>query len=226
MTSSLRQELASLVSSEGLLPEGVPVRWPGDVSPPAVHLAPGTVEEVAGVLERASREGWRVLPSGAGSRLGRGSAQEAEVLLSTRRLGGMSFYEPTDLTFTAGAGLPFGDLQGITGRHKQWVPMDPAGWEGSTVGGIVATGASGPLRHAFGSPRDHVLGLTMVAGDGRILRWGGQVVKNVAGFDVTRLCIGSRGKLGVITSVSARLFPLPEEERLSSPPLSPSPPSN
>jgi glycolate oxidase FAD binding subunit len=213
MTSSLRREMSSLVSDDGLLPEEPPFGWPNDVPPPAVHLAPGSEEEVAAVLERASKEGWRVLPCGAGTRLEGVCVQEVEILLSTRRLGGMTFYEPADLTFTAGAGIPFGDLQETTGRHGQWVPLDPVGWEKSTVGGMVATGASGPLRYAYGSPRDHVLGLTLVAGDGRILRWGGQVVKNVAGFDVTRLCIGSRGSLGVITSVSARLFPLPEEDR-------------
>jgi glycolate oxidase FAD binding subunit len=214
MTQALRQELASLVGEGGLLPHGAPLGWPQDSPPPVAHLAPGTEEEVAGVLERASREGWRVLPSGAGGNLRAGGVQEVEILLSTRRLGGMSFYEPADLTFTAGAGLPLPDLQEMTGRNKQWVPLDPVGWERSTVGGVAATGVSGPLRHLYGSPRDHILGLTVVAGDGRILRWGGQVVKNVAGFDVTRLCIGSRGGLGVITSVSARLFPLPEEDRI------------
>jgi glycolate oxidase FAD binding subunit len=74
---------------------------------------------------------------------------------------------------------------------------------------MVALGAAGPLRQGYGTPRDHVLGLTLVTGDGRLLRWGGRVVKNVAGFDLTRLCTGSWGTLGIITSVSARLFPLP-----------------
>jgi glycolate oxidase FAD binding subunit len=78
---------------------------------------------------------------------------------------------------------------------------------------MAATGMSGPLRHHYGTPRDHVLGLTMVSGDGKVLRWGGRVVKNVAGFDLTRLTIGSWGCLGVITSVSARLFPIPGADR-------------
>ena len=85
------------------------------------------------------------------------------------------------------------------------------GLEGS-LGAAVALGVARPLRHLYGTPRDHVLGLTMVSGDGRVLRWGGRVVKNVAGFDLTRLSVGSWGSLGVITSVSARLFPIPESD--------------
>lgn len=213
MTPSIREEVAVLVSGESLLAQGSPTGWPEDVPPPEVHLAPGSEEEVSAVLERASREGWTVLPAGAGSWLGGGGTPEADILLSTRRMGGISFYEPADLTFTACAGTDFKELQETVGQHGQWVPLDPPGWDTGTLGGLVATGRAGPLRYAFGSPRDHVLGLTMVAGDGRVLRWGGRVVKNVAGFDVTRLLIGSFGALGVLTSVSARLFPLPEVDR-------------
>ena len=213
MTASIRQELATLVSSEALLPEGTRGSWPKDVSPPSAFLEPGSEEEVSLVLERASREGWRVLPSGAGSWLQGRGAPEVDIVLSTRRLGEMHIYEPADLTFTAGAGLSFGRLQEATGANGQWLPLDPPGAAKGTLGALVSTGMAGPLRQAYGSPRDLVLGLTLVAGDGRVLRWGGRVVKNVAGFDVTRLSIGSWGSLGVITSVSARLFPLPEEDR-------------
>ena len=213
MTPSIRQELATLVSAEALLPEGRGEGWPRDVPLPPAFLEPGSQEEIALILERASREGWRVLPSGAGSWLHGGGAPEVDIVLSTRRLRAIEIYEPADLTFTAGAGLLFGDLQEAARANGQWLPLDPPGAEKGSLGGLVSTGVSGPLRHAYGSPRDHILGLTMVAGDGRVLRWGGRVVKNVAGFDVTRLSIGSWGALGVITSISARLFPLPEEDR-------------
>jgi len=124
----------------------------------------------------------------------------------------MRVYEPADLTFTAGAGTAWMALQDATRSNGQWLPLDPPGVEDGTLGAMVATGAAGPLRLAYGAPRDHVLGVTLVSGDGRILRWGGRVVKNVAGFDVTRLSVGSWGALGVITSVSARLFPLPARD--------------
>jgi glycolate oxidase FAD binding subunit len=125
---------------------------------------------------------------------------------------GLTAYEPADLTFTADAGTPWGVLREAARVNGQWLPLDPPGFGEGSLGGLVATGASGPLRQAYGAPRDHVLGVTMVSGDGRILKWGGRVVKNVAGFDVTRLTVGSWGALGVITSVSARLFPLPERD--------------
>jgi glycolate oxidase FAD binding subunit len=213
MTPSIRQELATLVPAETLLPEGRGEGWPRDVPHPSVCLEPEHEEEVALILERASREGWRVYPSGAGSWLHGRGAPEVDILLSTRRLQAMEIYDPADLTFTAGAGILFGELQEATRANGQWLPLDPPAAQKGSLGGLVSTGVSGPLRHAYGSPRDHILGLTMVTGDGRLLRWGGRVVKNVAGFDVTRLTIGSWGTLGVITSVSARLFPLPEEDR-------------
>jgi glycolate oxidase FAD binding subunit len=135
---------------------------------------------------------------------------EADLVISTGRLRHMLEYEPADLTFTAGAGISLYALGEATGAHGQWLPLDPPGGDGGSLGAMVATGVCGPLRQWYGTPRDHVLGLTLVSGDGRLLRWGGRVVKNVAGFDVTRLCIGSYGALGLVTSVSARLFPLPD----------------
>jgi glycolate oxidase FAD binding subunit len=121
-------------------------------------------------------------------------------------------YEPGDLTFTAEGGIPLARLQEATRAEGQWLPLDPPGSRKGTLGAMVALGVGGGLGLGYGTPRDHVLGLTLVTGDGRTLRWGGRVVKNVAGFDMTRLSIGSWGTLGVITSVSARLFPLPERE--------------
>jgi glycolate oxidase FAD binding subunit len=179
---------------------------------PAAVLTPATVEELAALLSRANQEGWRVLPAGLGLWLEGGGPAEVQLVVSTRRMKEVHEYNPPDLTFTAGAGLTLSALREITEPHGQWLPLNPpGGWEGS-LGGALATGVGGSLRHLYGTARDHVLGLTLVAGDGRILRWGGKVVKNVAGFDVTRLCLGSWGSLGLITSVSARLFPIPETD--------------
>ncbi len=212
-----RDEILNAVSSL-LPPEAVLARdalgpWPKGAELPAAFLAPSTEEEMATLLREASARGWRVLPAGAGSWLGGWGIPEVDLVVSTIRLDGMGIYEPADLTFTAGAGMPMARLREATAAQGQWLPLDPPGARKGTLGALVSTGVAGPLRLAYGSPRDHVLGLTLVSGDGRILRWGGRVVKNVAGFDVTRLSIGSRGTLGIITSVAARLFPLPREDR-------------
>lgn len=208
----IRKSVASLLPAQAVLPEDALGPWPGDVEPPAAYLAPGTEEEMARLLQRASQDGWRVLPAGAGSWLKGWGTPEVDLVVSTLRLKEMGTYEPADLTFTAGAGMPVRDLYEATAANGQWLPLDPPGFGKGTLGALVAGGVAGPLKQGYGSPRDHILGLTLVSGDGRILRWGGRVVKNVAGFDVTRLSIGSRGGLGIITSVSARLFPLPNED--------------
>ncbi|MBT8395691.1 MAG: FAD-binding oxidoreductase [Gemmatimonadetes bacterium] len=215
MTTSLRSALASMVADETLLPEGEHDQWAmaGDGGPlPAAVLAPGSEDELAGILGKSSEEGWRVLPAGLGRWLNGGGPSEADLVVSTRRMTQVREYEPADLTFTAGSGLSLKELHEQTDPHGQWLPLDPPGSHSGSLGAAVALGMAGPLRHLYGTPRDHVLGLTMVAGDGRVLRWGGRVVKNVAGFDLTRLTVGSWGSLGVVTSVSARLFPIPESD--------------
>jgi glycolate oxidase FAD binding subunit len=215
MTAALREILSTLVGPDTLLPAEEVERWrtgPGEGGLPSAVLAPSSEDEVAALLGRASQEGWSVKPAGLGMWLQGGGPSDVTLVVSTRRLRGVHEYEPADLTFTAGAGLSVAELRRNTGTHGQWLPLDPPGGLQGSLGAVVATGVAGPLRHLYGTPRDHVLGLTLVSGDGKILRWGGRVVKNVAGFDVTRLSIGSWGTLGLVTSVSARLFPLPESD--------------
>lgn len=212
MTGPLRRAVGELVGSAALLPESALEGWPAGPPPPQAIVAPGSEEEVARVLARATAEGWRVLPAGLCTWMEGAGTPEVDLILSTRRLSGMADYEPSDLTFSAGGGIPWSTLSAATRSNGQWLPLDPPGHGRGTLGAAAATGVSGPLKHAYGAPRDHILGLTLVSGDGRILKWGGRVVKNVAGFDVTRLSVGSWGTLGIITSVSARLFPVPEEE--------------
>jgi len=212
MRPGILDAVREILPEGSLLPASEPVPGPSNASPPPTVVAPSTEEQVAALLERASREGWRIQPAGLGTWLDGGGRPEADLVVSTRKLKGMQVYEPADLTFTAGAGTPWPALRDATRSNGQWLPLDPPGVEDGTLGAMVATGVSGPLRLAYGAPRDHVLGVTLVSGDGRILKWGGRVVKNVAGFDVTRLSVGSFGALGVITSVSARLFPLPARD--------------
>ena len=192
-------------------PEGVLPRAEGPAPESPAVAAPGSDAETAAVLRLAGEEGWRVLPVGARSSARHGPGPDLE--LSSRRRRDSLGHEPGDLVVTVQAGVTLGELDHALRGEGQWLPLDPPAWRTATVGGAVATGLGGPLAPAFGRPRDQVLGLTLVDGQGRILELGGRVVKNVAGFDLVRLAVGSRGTVGVITSVSFRLYPVPGEDR-------------
>jgi glycolate oxidase FAD binding subunit len=128
-------------------------------------------------------------------------------------------YVPGDLTLTARAGATLADISRATGAEGQWLALDPFGASTGTLGATIATGSAGPLAHAFGTPRDTVLGLEVVTGAGEVVRAGGRVVKNVAGFDLTRLFTGAWGTLAVITEVTVRLRARPERDETIALPL-------
>jgi len=202
----------------GLLgPEG------GTVEGGTAVARPVSDEQVSALLNVAGEQGWRVLPAGAGvgggllptrgAGVGTTPATKPDLVISTLGMAGVLEHEPADLTFRARSGTTLGELQPVVGAARQWLALDPPGGGRVTLGGVVATGAAGPARVLYGRPRDQLLGLTMIDGAGRTLSLGGRVVKNVAGFDLVRLATGSRGTLGVITEVTFRLYPLPEEDR-------------
>ena len=122
-------------------------------------------------------------------------------------------YVPGDLTLTVRAGTPLSEIERVTSEHDQWLPLDPYGSNDGTIGATIATASAGPLATSFGLPRDLVLGLEFVNGRGDVVRAGGRVVKNVAGFDLCRLLTGSWGTLGVITEVTLRLYARPKVDR-------------
>lgn len=138
-----------------------------------------------------------------------GRPVSADKILPLSAHSGVVDYVPGDLTITLKAGTTLRELERITGEQGQWFPLDPYGDDDGTIGATIATGSFGPLAHSFGRARDLVLGVEFVAGDGRIVRGGGRVVKNVAGFDLTRMVTGSWGTIGVITEVTLRLYSLP-----------------
>jgi glycolate oxidase FAD binding subunit len=156
------------------------------------------------------RVGLRVV--GSGTWLDAGRPVRWTETISTKELTGITEYVPGDLTLTARAGTPLADIREATREHGQWLAMDPPGSPDSTIGATVATSSAGPLRTYFGSPRDLTLGVEFVSGVGVVARGGGRVVKNVAGFDLTRLMTGSWGTLGVITEVTVRLHARPEAD--------------
>jgi glycolate oxidase FAD binding subunit len=141
---------------------------------------------------------------GRGTWLGAGSPVSAsqQLLLADDR--GVGAYVPDDLTITVRAGSTLRELAATLGAHDQWIALDPEGGADVTIGATVATCSYGPAAALFGTPRDQVLGMTVVLGTGEVIHVGGRVVKNVAGFDLTRLMIGAWGTLGVITEVTLR----------------------
>ena len=156
------------------------------------------------------RVGLRVI--GAGTWLDAGRPVRSTETISTKELTGITEYVPGDLTLTARAGTTLTEIRDATAEHGQWLAMDPPGSPDSTIGATVATSSAGPLRTYFGSPRDLTLGVEFVSGVGVVAKGGGRVVKNVAGFDLTRLMTGSWGTLGVITEVTVRLHARPEAD--------------
>lgn len=133
-------------------------------------------------------------------------------ILDTRPYAGIVHYDPTELVITARCGTPLTELKNTLAEHKQHLAFDPPHFGAATVGGMVAAGLSGPTRASLGSLRDHILGVRMMNGEGALLRFGGEVMKNVAGFDISRLMAGSLGTLGLILEVSFKVLPLPLSE--------------
>lgn len=186
-------------------------RWRVHGASPQALVSPATPEDVAAVLALCSVQGWRVEPAGAGTWFdhGRATEQPAHIILSTHRLASRIEAEPADLVVGADAGVPLDTLQRRLAGDNQELPLDPPHAPDATIGATIALAAAGPLRASAGTPRDHVLGVTVATGDGRLLRFGGRVVKNVAGYDVVRLLTGSRGTLGIITGLWLRLRAMP-----------------
>ena len=168
-----------------------------------------SVDDVREVLRESVARNEPLRIRGAATWTSAGPLLVGEHTLSLASLTGIIEYVPGDLTITAWAGTSLAELSHATAAHGQWLGLDPAGDRAGTIGATIATASSGPLSHAFGTPRDLVLGLSAVTGYGDAIRAGGRVVKNVAGFDLVRLYTGSWGTLGAITSVTLRLRALP-----------------
>ncbi len=136
-----------------------------------------------------------------------------DILLSTTRMNKIEEYDPGDLTIAVGAGMPFAEMQRKLGEHHQWVPCDAASLDHATIGGLLATGAAGPLKSTFGHMRDFCIGIQFVTTDGKVVKGGGRVVKNVAGYDLMKLLTGSYGSLAVMTRANFKVFPRPRQTR-------------
>lgn len=169
------------------------------------------VERLAGQVRQAIADRRPLRVVGAGTWKG-APPVDASTTLSTADLDEIVEYVPGDLTITVGAGTTLSAIDRATAEHGQWLTLDPYGSPDGTIGATIATASAGPLATAFGTPRDVVLGIEAVTGAGSIVRAGGRVVKNVAGFDLCRLFTGSRGTIGALTEVSLRLRARPAVE--------------
>ena len=181
---------------------------------PQVVVEPANETEIAAVLAFANKNGLRVLVRGGGTQLDMGlPPRGGDILLSTARLNRIVEHVPGDLVVIAEAGLPLATLQEALAKTNQWLALDPDLAPEATIGGLVATNATGPRRLRYGGVRDQIIGIHVVLPDGTIAKGGGKVVKNVAGYDLPKLFTGAMGTLGVIVSATFRLYPLPVASR-------------
>ncbi|MBV9158127.1 MAG: FAD-binding oxidoreductase [Acidobacteriaceae bacterium] len=178
------------------------------------QIAPTSAEDLAEALKDVASKHQTVMLLGNNSkRLMSGPLLDADVVISTAGLRRVLQYEPNDLTISVESGMPFAELQSFLAKRGQMIALDPPFYSQATVGGVVATNSSGPMRRSFGTARDLVIGMTFAMLDGKLIKTGGMVVKNVAGLDMGKLLIGSFGTLAAITSVNFRLHPVPCETR-------------
>ncbi len=177
----------------------------------ALAASPGSADEVAAIVRLANQHSFSIAPDGGHADAA--PTSKADVLLRMHRLSEVEHHDPADLTVGVGAGMSIAQLNALVAGGKLMFACDPAFPELSTVGGVLAAAKHGPLRQGYGGVRDFCIGIRFVTGDGRKAKGGGRVVKNVAGYDLMKLLIGSYGTLAVITSASFKLFPAPRQTR-------------
>ena len=177
-----------------------------------IYVCPNSAEEVAAALAFANQHHLTVAPAG-GSTERTAAELRTDIVLHTGRLTEIEHYDHGDLTVGVGAGITIAQLGQMVDADRLMFAGDPPVPERCTVGGLLATAAHGPMRHGYGGVRDYCIGVRFVTGDARRAKGGGRVVKNVAGYDLMKLLIGSYGTLAVITSASFKLFPAPRQTK-------------
>lgn len=214
MRPELLEKIRGIVGSQHVL-SGVEISpYVLDGRTPVAAVFPGSVEEVSVLLALAGEAGIPVTPWGGGTKMGIGAPpKRLGLVLGLKRLNRLLEHEPGDLTATVQAGMSLAAFQAELGRRGQWLSLDPPFPDRATAGGILAANASGPRRHLYGTARDLLIGVTVVSADGSVVKGGGKVVKNVAGYDLPKLYIGSFGTLGVIVEATFKLRPLPDDDR-------------
>lgn len=211
---ALVQRLSGLVGQEHVVAGPGAAQYAVDAQVPRAVAFPGSVEEVSAILAFASAEGLKVVPWGSGTKMALGGIPErVDLVLGLSRLSGAVDHEPGDMTASFRAGTLLKEAQAVLGRHGQFIALDPPDADRATLGGILATNSSGPRRLRYGASRDLLIAIRVVHADGKVTKAGAKVVKNVTGYDIGKLYIGSLGTLGVIVEASFRLYPVPPVEK-------------
>ncbi|MBO9316314.1 MAG: FAD-binding oxidoreductase, partial [Chloroflexus sp.] len=206
--ASLRADLGSLVGEQYVVEH--PTEYHIYGQQPLLSVAPGSLEELAQAVARLAAEHVAIVPWGGGTqqRWGRPPSRPFAVLL-TGRLNRILDYTPDDLTISVEAGMTLGALSAALAANGQMLPLDAPLPDRATIGGLLATAMDGPRRLGYGSARDLLIGIRVVEATGRISKAGGMVVKNVSGFDMMKLYLGSFGTLAIIASANFKLIPQP-----------------
>lgn len=180
-------------------------------SQPQFIIQPSNEAQLSAVITLAREQKWPLLICGRGSKIGWGNPMAASPLIvSTARMDRVIHHAAADLTVTCEAGITLSQLQAHLAKYNQFLPLEPSYAQKATIGGIIATADTGSLRHRYGGLRDMLLGIQFVRADGQVARAGGRVVKNVAGYDLMKLFTGAFGTLGVISQVTLKTYPIPE----------------
>lgn len=215
-TASVASRLADISGVSNVISDPAQLAAYGiDGKSPAAAVEPGTRAEISEIVKFAAAEKLAVVPCGARSKLSVGAPPSRyDLALDLTRLDHIVAYDPSDLTLSVEPGIPLQRLAGVLAGHRQFLPLAVPFLSRATVGGTVAAGIHSPLRQAYGTARDFLLGVEFVTGEGVQTKSGGLVVKNVAGYDLHKLMIGSLGTLGVITKINFRTFPAPASTRV------------
>jgi len=211
---TLTDALAGIVGKDRLLTDSASLAsYAVDGALPAWIVRPESVDDVSRLLRLAAEERLAVAPRGSGTLMGLGNPpRRLDGVLDLAGLAAVVDYEPADLTTTVQCGIPLAALAPRLAAQRQFFPLDPLDGSSRSVGGVLATNSSGPLRYRYGTPRDLLLGVRFVQADGTVTWGGARVVKSVTGYDVPKLMVGSLGTLGVLVEATLRLHPVPEAE--------------
>jgi FAD/FMN-containing dehydrogenase len=191
-----------------------PSRHEVDGLVPEHAVRPSTVAELQEIVRAARAEGTAIVPWGGGTQMGFGNVPRTyQLAVDLTELSDVLRYEPDDMTMSVQAGCRLDELNAMLADHRQVLPLDAARPEAATIGGLTAVGVSGPRRFGYGPLRDLIIGVTVLMSDGSIATAGGQVVKNVTGYDMMRLHHGSLGSMGIVLAVNLKVIPKPQGER-------------
>src|ERR1051326_561047 len=205
--SALHEKLRGLLGIESV-PDVPITQYAVDGKEPQAVVLPKTGDSVGRLVDWLGVHGYSVIAWGGGTTMTIGNPPgKYDVALDLRRMNRLVEYTPEDMTVTVEAGMTLGEFQHVLAQHAQFLPVEAP--ERATIGGLIASNRYGPSRLAWGMIRDWLIGIRFVRGDGKVIHGGGKVVKNVAGYDLCKLLIGSYGTLGIITEATFKVAPLP-----------------